>query len=263
VLVIETDELYGLPFERFTAERNALAKELRGQGRREDAERVAAMRKPSQAAWAVNQLVRTQARAMASLFDAGDVLREAQSKLLAGRGDPAALRRATEREREAVGRLAELAGGLLSSEGNELTPAMLERVSETLNAAALDDEAREQVRGGCLERELRHVGLGGGDITAVVSPGKRPRAARAPETEAKRRLDEREQAERRKAARKAEADARRLAERAQRELGAAQERRDRAADKLAEAEATLDAAREAAQQAAEAVRRAQTALKAL
>jgi hypothetical protein len=50
---------------------------------------VAKLRKPSVAAWAVNQLVRTQGRAIGELFDAGDALQRAQSDLLAGRGDAA------------------------------------------------------------------------------------------------------------------------------------------------------------------------------
>ena len=53
-------ELYGLPLDRFVAERAALAKSLRSEGQREQADQVAKRRKPSVAAWAVNQLVRTQ-----------------------------------------------------------------------------------------------------------------------------------------------------------------------------------------------------------
>jgi len=69
------DDLYGLPLDRFVAERTALARELRGAGRREEAGEVAALRKPSVAAWAVNQLVRTQGRAVDELFEAVDALR--------------------------------------------------------------------------------------------------------------------------------------------------------------------------------------------
>ncbi|HEX6580351.1 MAG TPA: hypothetical protein VF195_05715, partial [Actinomycetota bacterium] len=52
------DELYGLPLERFTAERDALAKELASAGDRDGAARVKALRKPVVAAWAVNLLAR-------------------------------------------------------------------------------------------------------------------------------------------------------------------------------------------------------------
>jgi ribosomal protein S18 acetylase RimI-like enzyme len=153
-------DLYGLPLDRFVPERTALAKALRGGGRREQAAEVAAMRKPSVAAWAVNQLVRTQDAGMSALFEAGEELQQAQSQLLAGRGDRVALHEAVSHEREAVKRLVETARGLLSSDGHELTPATLDRVAETLHAAAVDKQARAEVRHGRLHRELQHAGLG-------------------------------------------------------------------------------------------------------
>ena len=58
----EADALYGLPLEDFVAERDALAKRLRGEGRREDAQAVKALAKPTVAAWAVNQAVRARPR---------------------------------------------------------------------------------------------------------------------------------------------------------------------------------------------------------
>jgi hypothetical protein len=71
-------DLYGLPLERFVPERTALAKRLRAEERRADAERIAALPKPSRAAWAVNQLVRTQRRAITSLFEAGDAVQRSR-----------------------------------------------------------------------------------------------------------------------------------------------------------------------------------------
>ena len=178
---MEPDELYGLPLDRFIPERGALAKALRADKRRDEAAAVAALRKPSVAAWAVNQLVRSQGAGVAELFAAGDELREAQARLLAGSGDGQALRAANERERAAVDELVQAARGLLSSEGHELSPAVVERVADTLHAAALDEGAREQVREGRLERELRHVGLGLGesaDPFAVTPPAPKARPAR-------------------------------------------------------------------------------------
>jgi hypothetical protein len=287
--VTDADDLYGLPLDRFVPERGALAKALRGKGRKEEAASIAARRKPSVAAWTVNQLIRTQSRAVATLFEAGDELQRAQSELLAGRGDARALRGATQRERAAVDELARAAGGLLSSDGHEPTRATVVRVSETLHAAALDEDARAQVRAGCLERELRWVGFGasGGEI-AIAAPDRRDSAPRAParraagaqttsreererEAEreraergarerAERELAERERAGKLKAARKAETAARRLAERAARDLHTAEERRDRAAASLREAEDAVAAARERADEAALDLGRAEQAL---
>jgi GNAT superfamily N-acetyltransferase len=157
---VNAEDLYGLSLDRFVPERNALARELRRGGAREEAAKVAALRKPSVAAWAVNQLVRTQKRAVEALFEAGDALQAAQADLVGGHGGGDHLRDAAAREREAVDRLTGTARGLLSDEGHELSSAALERVRETLDAAALDPSAREQVSRGCLVRELRHVGLG-------------------------------------------------------------------------------------------------------
>ena len=157
---MEPRDLYGLPLDRFVAERGALAKSLRADGKRDEAAEVAKLRKPSVAAWAVNQLVRTQSREVKALFKAGDQLQRAQADLLAGKGDAGKLRAAAEREREAVDELTEAARGLLSSEGHELAQATLDRVSDTLHAAALDEDARGAVQDGCVVRELRHVGLG-------------------------------------------------------------------------------------------------------
>ena len=49
----EADELYGLPLDEFTAARDALAKRLRGEKRREDADAVKALKRPSVAAGAI------------------------------------------------------------------------------------------------------------------------------------------------------------------------------------------------------------------
>ncbi len=240
---MDARDLYGLPLDRFVPERTALAKELRQAGDPDQAKGVAALRKPSLAAWAVNQLVRTQSRALATLFEAGDAVRLAQAELIAGRGDSDALRETLNRERQAVADLVRVARGLLNSEGHELSPATLERVSETLDAAALEDEARASVQDGCLHRELRRVGLGA-DLGSD-RPAPEPRAERpAPKPRASKRKPNDLAALRR-----AEADARRAAERAARDLNAAQAKRDAAAEVLEAADAALAAATEHARHA--------------
>src|SRR3954451_21313497 len=60
---LPVDELYGLALDEFVPRRDALAKRLRADGRREEAAEVAALRKPSVAAWAANQAIRSQPRA--------------------------------------------------------------------------------------------------------------------------------------------------------------------------------------------------------
>lgn len=266
---VDAEDLYGLGLDRFVPERNELARSLRKQGRREEASEVAALRKPSVAAWAVNQLVRTQRQPIAELFDAGDGLREAHHNVVSGHGDGGTLADAVRQEREAVDALLTAARGLLNSDGHELTAAMVERVSDTLHAAALDPDARAMVRGGRLEHELRHVGLGEGlevgepvprradrkqAIDGQAGQGKAERAGReqAQREQADRARAERERAEREraKARRAAEAQARRKLARAERALQLAQERRDRAAEALREADEQLASAQAEADAAA-------------
>lgn len=306
--VTQVDDLYGLPLDRFVARRGALSRALRRDGQREQAAAVAGLRKPSVAAWAVNQLARTQAQALADLFAAGEELRDVQSEVLAGREDPPALRAAADQERASVDALIDLARGLLDSEGHELSATVLDRVAETLNAAALDDDARATVREGRLERELRHVGLGTGAPAQLGTPtrtkhsGQRPgrragkeragkgragdgkpgqptgaeeprtqvaqqRAGGAPSQRADpatQRADakraERERADARRAARVAEAQARREADRAERALNIARERRERAAQALDDADQALAQAESQAREASDAHRRAREEL---
>ena len=282
--VVNVDDLYGLPLDRFVPERAALARELRAAGRRDEAAAVGALRKPSVAAWAVNQLVRSQPRAIARLLKAGQGLRDAQTKVLAGRGRGPSLRMAAERERTAVDELVKTARGLLTSDGHEVSPATLDRVGETLNAAALDEGAQELVRGGRLERELRHIGFGLGDV-AVAPAARRTPAQRQPaaggnsthgaakpprEVSADRKSVARERAEAqraardranaRKAARAAEADARRRVTRAARAVALAEERRERAERALRDADEALAGARAEAGAAADAHRGTQERL---
>src|SRR5437764_7704576 len=177
----DPDDLYGLPLDRFTDERNALAKRLRQEGRRDEAAGVSKLRKPSLAAWAVNQLVRTQKREVSGLFKAGDALQKAQADVLAGRRGAGELRAAADAERTALDRLTGKGRGLLSSEGHELSAGKLEQVSETLHAAAIDEDARARVREGCLDRELRHAGLGALGTSAAPGPAPAPRARPRPD----------------------------------------------------------------------------------
>ncbi len=270
---MDVDDLYDLPLDRFVPERGVLARELRQAGQRDEAAEVASLRKPSVAAWAVNQLVRSQRRAVGELLEAGDALRAAQEDVLAGRGDARSLRAAADRERTAVETLTDAARGLLTSEGHELSPTIVDRVADTLNAAALDDEARDKVREGRLERELRHIGLGAVASAGAVPTASRGKASpaavpgrRGPSEKAKRAEEERAEEERAKAlsaARAAEREARRRTDRAERAAKLASDRRDRAAVALSEAEAALGEAEAERREAEDQLRDAERALGAL
>jgi len=177
----DADALYGLPLDAFVAERDALAKRLRADGRRDAADEVKALRKPSVAAWAVNQVVRSQPKPARALWNAGDALIAAQDDLLAGRADAATLRTAVEDERAALDALLDAARGLLTGEGHDLGDATIERVRDTLHAGAIDADAREEVAAGRAVRERAHAGLGAFGAAPPVAPASRGGGARARE----------------------------------------------------------------------------------
>lgn len=270
VAVVDERELYGVSRDRFVTERNALARALRADGRREDAKRVAKLAKPTQAVWAVNQLARGDSAALDELFAAGDRLGEAQRDLIAGDGDRDALRAAGQRERAAVDALVAAAQTVIGAAGDRASPATLGRVAQTLHAAALEPELHQLVSNGCLDRELRHVGLG--DAIDAAPASARPDTARGPGRGAgssspatTKQRDRQRQAEREREQarleqlRKAEAEARDASDRAAHDLRLAEESRERAAAALDDADRTLAAARDHARAAAEHHRSLRTA----
>jgi hypothetical protein len=171
----EIDALYALPFDEFTAARNELAKSQ---------PEVKALKKPSRAAWTVNQLARTRRNEIEALVEAGHALRKEQAE----GGDFAA---ATKRERDALRTLVDAARGLGATSNT-----ILERVRDTLQAAAADDGAAAQVLEGRLEQELEAPGFGPLLAAAAAAPPK-PRAKqpdRKREEEQRRRVAEAEAA---------------------------------------------------------------------
>jgi hypothetical protein len=262
----EADPLYGLPLPEFVAARDELARRLRREGARDDAVIVAKLRRPSAAAWAVNQVVRTQRAAARELWAAGDALLDAQQRLVSGGGSATELRAAAARERDAVEALGSAAAGLLDPTGRAPSRTTLERVHETLHAAALEPDVRERAAAGRLESEHRHIGLGGAVGTGparAAGPAPAPSPERGEPPDRDRELEERERRERRRrlrdavtaaeadleGARAALADADASVRQARREADEAQERLDgaqRRAGGAAEAEQRAQAAHEAA-----------------
>jgi hypothetical protein len=170
----QVDRLYALPLDEFTAARDELARNLRREGDGDPAAEVKRLRKPSVAAWALNQVRRENPGQVDELIDAGRRLREAQEGLLTG-GDREPLDRAAEDERRLVAELARHAERELVAAGRPVSAAVQERLRGTLHAAATDPEARELLGSGRLVHEYSPSGLG------PLSAGKaatRPAAAR-------------------------------------------------------------------------------------
>ena len=255
------DDLYALPPGEFTRARDERAKALRKEGKREEADAVKALRKPTVAAWALNQLARERPKEVKRLVAAGEELRAAQDELLAG-GDRKAFQGAAAREREEVAKLSDAAVELVSEAGERATPALREKIAETLHAAALDEETAEELRTGRLVREREAIGGFGGMTAAAPRPAKkggsggRQKSERTtPSKPAKRTKDSAGAKRAQVSKRRADAERREAAERRQR-LAAARtdERHARreldAADKaIAHAETRAEAARVHAEEA--------------
>jgi len=201
-------ELYRLPRDEFTGARNELAKRLRGDGRRAEAEKVKELRKPTAAAWIVNQLSRQARGDVKKLLSAGERMRRART--------PTQLRTASAAEREAITRLL----GRVEEVAGSQPAATIERVRETLHAAAGDADVGALVSAGCLDKEQRLVGFGGAALTAD-----KPVQTRESRDAAKGRARERDAAKReREQAERSHERARADAQRAQTELERAEKR---------------------------------------
>jgi len=128
----DIDALFRLPLAEFTGERNTLAARLKKEGRRDDAERVKLLAKPSVSAWAVNQLYWDHREAFNDLMASGKRLRPAQKLRLAGK--VASVRDSLDARREALVHLSDLAAELLRDAGSNPSLDTLRRVTTTLEA---------------------------------------------------------------------------------------------------------------------------------
>jgi hypothetical protein len=146
------DRLYELAPEEFVAARGELAKRLRGEGDAAAAKRVVALRRPTVAAWAVNQAARRRPELVRDLLEAGDRLRQAQRRALSGlRGD--ALRAAGSDRRIAIDRLLAVAAAALAESGRS-PEAHRDAIAASLQAASTDERVAAVVRAGTLDHEL-------------------------------------------------------------------------------------------------------------
>lgn len=229
----ELDELYALPLEQFTRARNDLVSRLRKAHQADAAEAVRGLRKPTLTVWTANLLARTRPDLVAELVEAGAALRAVQQRALAGREPQAEVTAAAGREREAVRAL--IAAGR-DELGGRATPQLLDRLSQTLRAAAVDPAAATVLAAGRLAEELKPVGFG--PLEAVV-PGRRSR-------------DARDRAEERGRLKELRAEARRLAAAAHRAAQVAVEAEQEAARLRREADALAEAAERAAKAVADA-----------
>jgi len=224
------EDLYALPLDEFTAARNMLASELKKAGDPEEAKRVKGLRKPSQPAWIVNQLVRRRKKGSKDLLRAGERLRKAQEQALGG-GQRKALEGAVAAERKAVEALVSAAREIAEKGGVKVSDANLARISDTLHAVSLDEDVRERFEAGDLVED--HAATGVDALALMTAPAAKSRGGRAKRDDAAARKLREAEAE--------EARIEKELESARRELNAANERVKQLEGRLARARKAVSA----------------------
>lgn len=187
------DQLYAGPPADFTTARNRLAAELKDAGDADAAKTVKALKRPTKAAALLNRLSLAHPAEVGAALDAGAKLRALEGKL-GSKGAGEKLRAASESQRDAIAAVVELA----SAEGHGDSPAIVDKVGDTLHAAAAEKELAKTVRAGRLEREQRGATLTVGFVTDTdAEPNPDPAGLRTAQLEL-RRADRDAKAARRK-----------------------------------------------------------------
>jgi hypothetical protein len=216
--------------EDFVAERTALARALRDDGRTADADAVASLRKPPAVVLAVNRAARDRPQAARDAADAAARLGRAQLA-----GERAAYEEASRELERALDLLAEVALARLARGDRAATDSTRTRVRDLVRAAVAEESTRNLLVGGTLTTEVESAGFGafaGMPIPKEKRRDARPRGGKkqvAADTGARKRELQARVREARTALRAAEKDVRTAAG-----------RRDDVARALADLEAELE-----------------------
>jgi hypothetical protein len=135
------DDLYDLDPGAFTNARNELARTLKAAGDTATAKLVAKLRRPTRAAYLINQVARRHRDEVTALVKSGSLVRDAQADVLSG-GERAALRAAMNERREIITRLA------------SLVPQHRDAAMATFEAASIDTDLARIVQDGHLAAEI-------------------------------------------------------------------------------------------------------------
>lgn len=244
------DELYAVDAEDFVTTRKRLVSELRADGDRAGANELKAARRPSTAAWALNQLARQQPELVQALLERSDELRSAQSRPRSG--DLDSLQDTIRAHRRAVADATDAARELLGARAND---GFGSEITSTLRAASTDPAVGRELALGRLVREAdgsagfpdsAHLTLVP-ELPAEPTPEPVQRRNRAPRPDPEQEARHAATAAR-AALRQAEAEVQRRADLAARDDALARSEaatadRRRAEAQIAGLEAQLDAAR--------------------
>ncbi len=182
----EVAQLYGLPLNEFVPRRDALARELRKADDRERAAEVGKLKRPTVAAWAVNQLARRNRKDLDLLLDAGHRLRTGQVQAVES-GDASQFEKARGDHERAVRKLLGDAREVLAEERGAASDQALSSIERTLRYASIDDEHRAELASGTLTTEVEAPGFGAfaGMALPPQAPSSKPKRESASEHRAR------------------------------------------------------------------------------
>jgi hypothetical protein len=177
-------ELYAGSPDAFTTRRAELAADARAAGDRAAAAAIAALRRPTRAAWVVNQLTRSDPAAPRQLTELSAALLAAQQA-----GDGARLRELSAARAPLLDALADAAFRAAGLTGPP--PALRGEVTATLEAALADPEVAAGLAAGTLTKSAQWAGFGQLPASAVPpQPAHGGQAAAARERGAEERAEE-------------------------------------------------------------------------
>lgn len=162
-LAAAVDELYGADPEAFLDRRTALVKQARADGAGAVAKQIAALRKPTRSAAAINRLSRTDPAAIGRLLDLGEQWRAAEKTV-----DAQQIRELTRRRRRLIDDLAQAA--FTAADESNPSSAVRDELVATLTAALSDETVAGEVERGVLVKPARWegFGIGGPELTLVT-----------------------------------------------------------------------------------------------
>ncbi|MFD5422636.1 hypothetical protein ACFWJT_32055 [Streptomyces sp. NPDC127069] len=230
-------ELYGLRPSEFTAARDEHVAKARKAGDRQLAAAIAALRKPTVAAWTAGLLARRRPKEAQGLVHLGEALRTAHRTL-----DAEQLRKLSHDQHVVIGRLARTARALAAEAGQAVSEPVLHEVEQILHAVLADaDTAALWAAGRLVKAPDAALGFTGLEPQPGSAPPRRAARPAEPGTDQRPKKPDAEgravQARRERAeAAQAEAAETRAAERLDAAQAAAQDLADRAGTDVTAAE---------------------------
>src|SRR4051812_40950515 len=174
----EIARLLAVPLGDFVEERKRLATQLKSLGRRDEAQAIAKLPKPSSALWAINQLARREPAAIRRLAKLTVAMQAGP------RHAPDDYAQRLAEHRDVLRSLREAAERILVDAKIGVNPALLERIIHTLRTGMAEDDTRDAIEKARLLSEVGELDftslLGAGALGGEApAGGDRDRAAKA------------------------------------------------------------------------------------